>query len=178
VFGQGQIGKAVARVLSARGRFHAKAYNRTTVDAFRAGAEEAAAVVVCSGADAAWLALPQRVDGPVAVDIGSPEQITAAPGWERLALDKLLADAGLNMPDDEREALEALVTTTAEALLKELSLPSRSKALEAIDSERKDFLENELPKLLEGLPPKEQKRLRASIASFTHSVLKRTRSEL
>jgi glutamyl-tRNA reductase len=178
VFGQGQIGKAVARTLSQRGRFQAKAYNRTTADAFRAAAEKAPAVVVCSGADAAWLKLPERADGPLAVDIGSPEQIADAKGWDRLALDAMLSTSGLSLPDDEREALELLVTTSAEALLKELSLPSRSKALEAIDSERKDFLENELPKLLEGLPPKEQKRLRASIASFTHSVLKRTRSEL
>ncbi len=70
------------------------------------------------------------------------------------------------------------MTDSAEMLLKELTQPSRSKALEAIDSERKDFLEHELPKLLVGLPPKEQKRVRASIASFTHSVIKRTRSEL
>jgi glutamyl-tRNA reductase len=178
IFGQGQIGKAVARVLSTRGRFQAKAFNRTTAEQFHAAVQKAAAVVICSGADEAWLKLPDRPDHPLAIDIGSPEQISSAPGWDRLELDTMLATAGLQLPDDERQALEALVTTSAEALLKELSLPSRSKALEAIDSERKDFLENELPKLLAGLPPKEQKRLRASIASFTHSVLKRTRSEL
>ncbi len=51
----------------------------------------AACVIICSGADAAWLALPSRKDKPLAIDIGSPEQIAVAPGWERIALDHLLA---------------------------------------------------------------------------------------
>jgi glutamyl-tRNA reductase len=135
-------------------------------------------VVVCSGADAAWLELPSRSDKPLAVDIGSPEQIAKAPGWEQIALDDLLSKGGLALPDDEREALEAVCTQSGEALLKDLAAQGRSKALEAIDTERRDFLDVTLPKLLEGLPAKEQKRLRASIASFTHLVMKRTRSEL
>jgi glutamyl-tRNA reductase len=178
VFGQGQIGKAVARVLSQRSKFNAKAFNRATAEQFHKAVDKAPAIVVCSGADTAWLTLPARADKPVAVDIGSPEQILDAPGWDRLALDEMLASSGLELPEDERDALERLVNTSAEALLKELLQPPRAKALEAIDLERKDFLANELPKLLEGLPPREQKRLRASIASFTHSVIKRTRSEL
>jgi glutamyl-tRNA reductase len=178
VFGQGQIGKAVARSLSAKRRFTSKAFNRSTFDGFRAAAQTADAVVICSGADQAWLTLPPREDGPLAIDIGSPEQVSAAPGWQRIALDALLANTGLQLPDEEREALEQLCTQTGEALLKELAAPARAKALEAIDAERRDFLEVTLPRLLEGLPVKEQKRLRASIASFTHSVIKRTRSEL
>lgn len=179
VFGQGQIGKAVARSLNAQRRFSSKAFNRSTLEQFRAAALDADAVVICSGADQAWLTLPSREgDGPLAIDIGSPEQLAAAPGWQRIALDELLSQGGMQLPDEEREALELLCTQGSEALLKELSAPARAKALEAIDSERRDFLEVTLPRLLEGLPVKEQKRLRASIASFTHSVIKRTRSEL
>ncbi len=175
VFGQGQIGKAVMRAL---GRYRPKAYNRSTLEAFRAAAEKCDAIVVCSGADKPWLALPSRKDGPVVIDLGSPEQIASADGWQHIALDDLLAKSGLQLPDGEREALEALCTEAGDALLKQLAAPARAKALEAIDSERRDFLEVTLPRLLEGLPAKEQKRLRASIASFTHSVIKRTRSEL
>ncbi|MBK7861124.1 MAG: hypothetical protein IPJ65_21440 [Archangiaceae bacterium] len=178
VFGQGQIGKAVARSLSARRRFTSKAFNRQTLDGFRDAAKTAEAVVICSGADQAWLTLPARDDGPLCIDIGSPEQVSAAPGWQRLALDDLLSKGALQLPDEEREALEQLCTQTGEALLKELSAPARARALEAIDAERRDFLDVTLPRLLAGLPVKEQKRLRASIASFTHSVIKRTRSEL
>jgi glutamyl-tRNA reductase len=178
VFGQGQIGKAVARSLSAKRRFASKAFNRSTLEGFRTAAQTADAVVICSGADQAWLTLPARQDGPLAIDIGSPEQVSAAPGWQRIALDALLTSGGMQLPDEEREALELLCTQTGEALLKELAAPARAKALEAIDAERRDFLEVTLPRLLEGLPTKEQKRLRASIASFTHLVIKRTRSEL
>lgn len=178
IFGQGQIGKAVARSLGGQRGLTAKAFNRSTLDAFRAAAATADATVICSGADSAWLALPARKDGPVVVDVGSPEQVLAAPGWQRIALDDLLSTGSLALPDEERIALETVCVQSGDALLKELSTPGRAKALEAIDSERKDFLEQTLPRLLEGLPVKEQKRLRASIASFTHSVMKRTRSEL
>jgi glutamyl-tRNA reductase len=178
VFGQGQIGKAVARSLQASRQFKSKAFNRATLEQFRAEAARADAVVVCSGAEQGWLALPARKDGPVAIDLGSPEQLSAAPGWQHLALDDLLSKGGLQLPEAEHEALEQLCAQGRDALLKELAAPSRAKALEAIDSERRDFLEVTLPKLLEGLPAKEQKKLRASIASFTHSVMKRTRTEL
>lgn len=178
VFGQGQIGKAVARSLSAQRRFTAKAFNRSTLEQFRSAAPRADAVVVCSGAEHAWLELPPRDDGPVVIDLGAPEQILKSDGWQRIALDDLLSKGGLQLPDEERDALESLCAQAGDTLLKELAAPARAKALEAIDSERRDFLEVTLPRLLEGLPAKEQKRLRASIASFTHSVIKRTRSEL
>jgi len=175
VFGQGQIGKAVTRALA---RFKPKAFNRSTLQQFSGAAEKADAIVVCSGADRPWLTLPARRDGPVVIDLGSPEQVSASAGWTRITLDDLLAKSGLQLPDGEREALERLCTEAGETLLKQLAAPARAKALEAIDSERRDFLEVTLPRLLEGLPAKEQKKLRASIASFTHSVMKRTRSEL
>ncbi|MBL8950440.1 MAG: hypothetical protein JNK82_06665 [Myxococcaceae bacterium] len=175
VFGQGAIGKAVMRAL---GRYKPKAYNRASLDAFRVAAVKADAVVVCSGADAPWLELPARDDGPVVIDVGSPEQLTGTQGWQHIALDVLLSKSGLQLPDGERELLEQACAEAGEALMKALAAPARAKALEAIDSERRDFLEVTLPRLLEGLPAKEQKRLRASIASFTHSVIKRTRSEL
>lgn len=178
VFGQGQIGKAVTRSLQSLRRFTTKTFNRTTLEPFRAACANADAVIVCSGADAAWLSLPRRDDGPVVIDVGSPEQLASSEGWQRIVLDDLLSKGGLQLPDAERDALESLCAESAEALSRELQAPARAKALEAIDSERRDFLEVTLPRLLEGLPAKEQKKLRASIASFTHSVIKRTRSEL
>jgi hypothetical protein len=48
-------------------------------------------------------------------------------------------------------------------------------ALEAIDDARREFLREQLPGLLEGLKPEDQKRLKASMARFAHTVLKRTR---
>lgn len=175
VFGRGEMGKATARAL-VRAGYSPEAYGRDARAKFDRAVEKAKVVVIASGAPAAWLQLPERSKGtPIVIDVGSPPQLLSAPGWEALGLDELLGDGHAAVPPDELARLEQLCELASQKLVEELEKPPPSEALSAIDETRKRFLQDQLPSLLEGLTPKDQKRLKASMQRFAHTLLERTR---
>jgi glutamyl-tRNA reductase len=133
------------------------------------------AVVVCTGGPAPWLELPHRRKKGLCIDAGSPPQVLAAPGGQQVGLDSLLSRPSATLPDEERERLEALVRDATHALSSTLSRPSQSSTLALIDAERTAFLNEQLPALLAGLPPKQIRRVRQAVGAFTHTILQRTR---
>ncbi|MBX7096549.1 MAG: hypothetical protein K1X89_02455 [Myxococcaceae bacterium] len=174
VFGRGEMGKAAQRALERAG-YAVTSYSRDGRAKFERAAKTAPAVVVASGAPYAWLELPERTGKPVVVDVGSPPQLKATPGWVAITLDDLLDEGHAGVSDEELARLSALCDEEARRLCEELEKPPPAEALEAIDDARKEFLREQLPGLLEGLKPEDQKRLKASMARFAHTVLKRTR---
>jgi hypothetical protein len=92
-----------------------------------------------------------------------------------VGLDELLSRPELHLSDDERVRLEAMVDLASVTLASELEAPAPASALAAIDAERTHFLNEQLPELLTGLPPKEARRVRQAVGAFTHRLLLRTR---
>lgn len=175
VLGRGEFGLAMERSLRALNRWDVTTWARQSLDELLAKAGSIDAVVVCTGAAQAWLELPTRKKLGLVIDAGAPPQVRASPGWTHLGLDELLARPELHLSDTERERLEALVDEACTLLAGELQAPAPSSTLAAIDAERTTFLNEQLPALLTGLPPKEARRVRQAVGAFTHRLLLRTR---
>ncbi len=112
---------------------------------------------------------------PIVIDLGSPAQVVSAPGWARIDLDTLLARRGLTLESDSMAALQLLADQGAEALEEALDDAAQHHVLEAIESERKRFFEDDIDALVATLPPKEARRITAQLRGFTHRLLEATR---
>jgi oxygen-dependent protoporphyrinogen oxidase len=177
VLGQGEIGRAVVGALNAAGFRGHVAFRRDGRAAFDALAGSCAAVVVCTGAPEAHVALPPRDDGPLVVDVGVPAQVRAAPGWTSVALEDLLAHPRRLLDDGTRSWLVEQVGTAADRLAKELAAPAPAGTLSVIDEERRVFLRETLPPLLAHVPPPHAEEVRRACAAFAHALIERVRAE-
>lgn len=178
VFGQGEIGRAVLHALRESGHSRVEAHRRATHEAFLEAARRARAVVVCTGGPAAFLELPPRdADAPpgVVIDVGVPEQVKAAPGWTSVALEELLQRPRRLLDDDTRAWLVEQVAQAADRLSRDLADPPPTTTLGVIDEERRVFLRETLPPLLEKLPQQSAEEVRKAVAAFAHHLMERVR---
>jgi glutamyl-tRNA reductase len=172
VFGQGDIGRATTRALERAHLDGKRVFRRADLPRFLEEAAAADAVVVCSGAPEAWLALPRRDDLPVVVDVGSPAQVLKAEGWKSFSLDHLLDEGATLLPDELSGAVAQECEHAAHELIRLLEAPSKGRELAAIDAARRLFLRDTLPPLLEGLTPAQQRAVVSRVSEFTHQMLR------
>lgn len=175
VLGRGEFGLAMERSLKGAGRWDVSTWSRNTLEELLQRMSSLDALVVCTGANHAWLNLPPRKDAGLCIDAGSPPQVRSAPGWTVVGLDELLSRPELHLNEDERDRLEAIVHSSMKELHEALASPAKSATLAAIDAERTAFLNEQLPALLEGLPREQVRRVRQAVGAFTHAILQRTR---
>jgi glutamyl-tRNA reductase len=176
VFGLGEIGRAMLRALADSGFTAVESFNRASMRAFEGAVARAAVVIVASGAPHAWLRLPAGA-GRRVFDLGSPQQVAEAPGWRLTALDELLDGHGAVLPDAEYAALEAECAATAEKICQTLLAPPPSDTLAAMTAIRTEFMQNKLPRLLEGLPPQRARRLTSEVNAMLHEFISAARRE-
>lgn len=176
VFGLGEIGRAMLRALADSGYTEVESFNRASMRAFEGAVARAAVVIVASGAPHAWLTLPAG-EGRRVFDLGSPQQIAGAPGWRLTALDELLDGHGAVLPDAEYAALEAECAATAEKICQTLLAPPPSDTLAAMTAIRTEFMQNKLPRLLEGLPPQRARKLTSEVNAMLHEFISAARRE-
>ena len=170
VWGKGQIGTAVCAALQAAQLSHAS-YRRKDLAAFEAALPSAQAVVVCTGAPAPYLELPPPPLAKLCIDLGSPEQVLSCPGWNKIKLDDLLASPLLNLCATDRRLLEEIAQQTLEVLHTQFTKEARSSTLASLSHLKADFMLNELPPLLEGLPAQRSLAIRRAIARLTHEFI-------
>ncbi len=175
VLGSGEIGVATATLLRTRG-FVVHTHGRTTRDAFDEAARTADAVFVCSGAPTRYLDLPMRT-GAVVVDVGSPQQVRHAPGWQLVTLEELLSHPRAQLNDAQRDMLADLVKVAADRVVQELHRPPPKHALSAIDEERKVFLRETLPPLLAQLDGDDAAAVHRACTAFAHTLMARVRED-
>lgn len=175
VLGRGEFGQAMERSLKAVPGLEVTTWARTGLDTLISQLSSVDALVVCTAGPAPWLTLPARRKPGLLIDAGAPPQVKSAPGWTVVGLDTLLSRPELHLSETHREQLGNLVTTASSALTAELAAPAPASALAAIDAERFTFLNEQLPQLLVGLPPKQARRVRQAVGAFTHQLLKKTR---
>lgn len=172
ILGRGDFGQAMERCLRGANRWEVTTWSRQSMDELMKRSVDA--LIICTGGPAPWLTLSSKKPA-LCIDAGAPPQILSAEGWELLGLDELLSRPERQLPEDERERLELLVSEASAGLVDALQTPAPSKALAAIDAERAQFLNQELPSLLTGLSPKEARRVRQAVSAFTHKLIQRTR---
>jgi glutamyl-tRNA reductase len=177
VFGSGEMGRAVAHSLRNDGFANVTQDSRASLPSFLERTAAAAAVIVCSGAPRAWLTLPPREDAAVVIDVGSPEQIVAASGWERIGLDDLLTSTSATLPEHLLATLESLCATEADALARSIQQPSRAATLRAMSAVRREFLSQTLPALLNDLPAPKARQIEASVGEVMHQLLREARGQ-
>lgn len=201
VLGCGDIGGQVLSALRRAGFAGASGFGRADYERFALEAKSATAVVVCTGAAKAHLMLPRRGEltagletngahpgdasaggglgttpaSPIVIDLGSPAQVVSAPGWSRIDLDALLTRRGLTLESDAMTALQLLAGQGAEALEEALDDATQHHVLEAIESERKRFFDDDIEALVSTLAPKDARRITAQLRGFTHRLLEATR---
>ena len=175
IVGRGEFGQAMERSLKAVAGWDVTTWARQSLDTLWGELGSYDAVVVCTAGAAPWLNIPGRKKAGLVIDAGSPPQVKSAPGWSVVGLDTLLARPELHLSEAERDRLGELVSHASTALTAELAAPAPASALAAIDAERFTFLNEQLPQLLVGLPPKQARRVRQAVGAFTHQLLKRTR---
>ena len=110
-------------------------------------------------------------------DLGSPLQLTAAPGWQLTALDELLDGNGAVLPEAEFAALEMECAGVAEKICQTLLAPPPSDTLAAMTAMRSEFMQNKLPGLLEGLPPQRARKLTSEMNAVLHEFICAARRE-
>jgi glutamyl-tRNA reductase len=176
VFGLGEIGRAMLRALADAGFTAVESFNRASMRAFDGAVTRAAIVIVASGAPHAWLTLPPG-EGRKAFDLGSPLQVVDAPGWHLAALDELLDGHGAVLPDTEYAALAAECAASAERICQTLLAPPPSDTLAAMTAIRTEFMQNKLPGLLDGLPPKRARKLTSEVNAMLHEYNSAARRE-
>ena len=176
VLGQGEIGKAVVNALRDAGYTAVQPHRRATMTELQDLATRAAAIVVCTGGPAAFVDLPPRAD-PTAlvVDVGVPAQVLHASGWTSVTLEQLLERPRRLLDDDTRVWLVDQVQQSADRLTKDLADPKPANALSVIDEERRVFLRETLPPLLEKLPPDAAEEVRRACTAFAHHLMERVR---
>ena len=175
IIGRGEFGQAMERSLKAVAGWEVTTWSRQQLETLYAELGSYDAVVACTAGAAPWLTIPSRKKQGLVVDAGSPSQVKSAPGWTVVGLDTLLARPELHLSEGERDRLGDLVNHASLALTAELAAPAPSSMLAALDAERFTFLNEQLPQLLAGLPPKQARRVRQAVGAFTHQLLKRTR---
>jgi glutamyl-tRNA reductase len=175
VKGQGEIGRQVLASLHREGFGQARGFTRAEAERFFPLAQTAEAVVVCTGGPAPWLELPPRSDAPLAIDIGAPAQVKAAPGWTLHALDEVLTRRGLMLGADALRTLETLCDEASDALREAIEGASQHHVLEALESEKRKFFDGDVDQVLAELSPKEAKRVSEALRGFTHRLLEVTR---
>jgi hypothetical protein len=177
VFGLGEIGQAMLRALADAGFTAVESFNRASMRAFEAYVRRAANVIVCSGAPAGWLHLPERTGAPRVFDLGSPLQLLSAPGWQLTALDELLDGNGAVLPEAEFAALEMECAGCAERICQTLLAPPPSDTLAAMTAMRTEFMQNKLPALLEGMPPQRARKVTSEVNAMLHQFISAARRE-
>ncbi len=175
VMGRGEFGQAMQRSLIGAGEFEVSTWSRATAEDLFARMNSLDALVVCTGAAHAWLNLPPRKTPGLCIDAGSPAQVRGADGWTLVGLDDLLARPELQLSEEEREKLERMMLEAANRLSASFAANSNSRVLAAIDAEKTAFLREQLPVLLEGLPPETVKKVQKAVGAFTHAILQKTR---
>lgn len=173
VVGQGEIGRATLAALQDAGYRTALGFGRVHLDEAMERSRTARAVVVCTGGPAAWLELPPRSDEPIVVDVGVPAQLAAAPGWRSVGLEELLSRPRRLLDDEARAWIVELVRDSASSFGRDQD----GRALSVIDEERRVFLHQTLPPLLERLPAAEAEELRRACSMFAHTLIERVRRE-
>jgi glutamyl-tRNA reductase len=171
IFGCGEMGRAVRKALEYAGYVAVTQDARDSLERFRERTQRAHALIVCSGAPSPWLELPERHDSPLAIDIGSPDQIRSAPGWRKTSLDDLLTSRSATLPDDTLTQLEQRCVDESSALCQAILAPSRAESLRTMAQLRSEFLSSTLPPLLSDVPPQRAKEIAASIGAVMHKLL-------
>jgi glutamyl-tRNA reductase len=177
VFGLGEIGQAMLRALADAGFTAVESFNRASMRAFESAVPRAVTLIVCSGAAHAWLTLPPAAANQQVFDLGSPSQITAAPGWKVTALDELLDGNGAVLPENEFSALELECANGVERICHTLLQPPPSDTLAAMTAMRTEFMQNKLPALLEGMPPQRARKLTSEVNAMLHQFISAARRE-
>lgn len=172
VWGLGEVGKATVRALHRAGFTAVTGCKRDQADELERLAQSGAHVVVCTGANAAYLQLPAISQSRLCIDIGCPPQVTSAPGWERLDLDSLLSGQRQKLDEGHRTRLAALARNAADDLKHALADGARGGRLSSLEETRRKYFADSLPGLLEDLPRPQAERLRQSIAQFAHQMLR------
>lgn len=177
VLGQGDIGGAVLAALHREGFSRARTYGRADLPQLMIDAPAASALIVCTGAPRAHLRLPQPVAGstPMVIDVGSPEQVLDAPGWQRIGLDELLARRSLSLDSHTMSSLQQLADEGAVALEACLDDSGQHRVLEVLELEKKRFFQDDVEGMVGSLPPKDARRITAHLRGFTHRLLSATR---
>ena len=165
VLGTGEIGRAVERSVT-----RARPYARRDLADFLTAARQAEAVILCTGGPHPWVALPARQDRPLVVDLGSPAQLTLAPGWLVEGLDELL-EGTVALPDADHTHLVGLVDAGCAEVADAISAPPPSDALRVLDEVRRAFVEDELPAIATGLAPDAADALRAGVNQLGHRLI-------
>ncbi|MDP1826979.1 MAG: hypothetical protein Q8L48_27140 [Archangium sp.] len=175
ILGRGEFGQAMERSLKAVPGWEVTTWARQSLDTLFSELGAHDALVVCTAGTSPWLNVPGRRKAGLIIDAGAPPQVKSAPGWTTVGLDTLLSRPELHLSETERDRLGDLVHHASTALTTELAAPAPASALAAIDADRFAFLNEQLPELLAGLPPKQARRVRQAVGAFTHQLLKRTR---
>ena len=177
VVGQGEIGRAVVAALNNASFSTVATFRRDGGAALEAFSRDCAAVVVCTGAPGPHVMLPERGDHPIVIDVGVPTQVAASPGWTSVILEDLLAHPRRLLDDATRAWLVEQVGAAADRLARELATPAPASTLSAIDEERRVFLRETLPPLLEKVPGPHADDIRRACAAFAHALIERVRAE-
>jgi glutamyl-tRNA reductase len=177
VFGLGEIGQAMLRALADAGFTAVESFNRASIRAFEGAVQRAHTLIIASGAPHAWLTLPAAGGHQQVFDLGSPLQLTAAPGWKVTALDELLDGNGAVLPESEFGALEVECASGAERICHTLLQPPPSDKLAAMTAMRTEFMQNKLPALLEGMPPQRARKLTSEVNAMLHQFISAARRE-
>jgi glutamyl-tRNA reductase len=175
IFGCGEMGRAVRKALEHAGYASITQDARNSLDRFRGRLHFARALIVCSGAPSPWLDLPERHDAPLAIDIGSPDQVRLAHGWRKTSLDDLLTSRSATLPDDVLVQLEQHCVDQSVSLCRAILEPSRADSLRTMAQLRTEFLSSTLPPLLSDVPPQRAKEIAASIGAVMHKLLREAR---
>jgi len=170
VWGKGQIGTAVCTALQAA-EFSHTGFRRKDGALFEAALPSAQAVVVCTGAPAPYFCLPQTREAKLCIDLGSPEQVLQAPGWNIIKLDDLLASPLLNLCNTDRQLLQNIAQQSLETLRAQFSQKAHASVLAKLSNLKTDFMANALPPLLEGLPAQRSLAIRRAIARLGHDTI-------
>ncbi|MBM4784330.1 MAG: hypothetical protein GQE15_42225 [Archangiaceae bacterium] len=175
LLGRGEIGRQVSGALQREGFERVEQFSRAELARFHERAVSAPVVVVATGGPAPWLELPSRTDWPLVIDVGAPEQVLGCEGWRSLTLDALLTRRGLTLDGGALATLNTLADEGAEALREALEAAPGHQVLQALESEKRRFFEDDVEAMLAELPAKEARRVAETLRGFTHRLLEVTR---